>query len=430
MNTNTQKKIVQLQAELNAAFIERENAIRLVLVSLISHQHILLLGPPGVAKTEIIRFLCQAIGATCFQRLLTKFTTADDLFVSGVATAEAETKEGVKLTRIEASTSGMLPEAEIVLLDEIWKGSSAIANTLLTLLNERLYYKAGKPCVCPLRSVFAASNEIPLSSDGLDAILDRFSFRTYVPPLSSEGRLRLARMLMGTRPVVTPNLLTLAEMDELHASLNDVTVPDDLMREVARIPERLSQPDNPKDVQTSIPSDRRVMNAYSLLRANALLAGRTTVAPIDLQQVLPYVTWLTGPITTREPSAAKLRLLEQVWRDGNSSDAQALMNECAAVQAAYRALDPEMRIMRDLKLGMAKGQSNDYAKKLPDFLNQTARIMAQIEAAIQCLRAGSKAVWDEERPMVEQNADTFDTYYKTLAGMLREFSADARTIVK
>lgn len=429
MKTSIHKKAVQLQAELNAAFVERENAVRLALIALICKEHLLLLGPPGVAKSELIRFQSMAIGATCFQRLVTKFTTADDLFVSGVATAESESN-GVKLTRIESSTCRMLPEAEIVFLDEIWKGSSAIANTLLTLLNERLYYKAGTPCACPLRSVFAASNEVPLSSDGLDAILDRFVLRTYVPPLSSEGRLRLARMMMGQRPVVTPNLLTIAEIDELNASLDGIAFPDDMVKEVARIPERMSQPDQPKDVKTSTPSDRRIMKTYNLLRANALLAGRTAVNPTDLAQVLPYVTWLTGPIATREPPEPTLRMIEQVWRNGNSLDGQTLRDGFAEAQAAYNALQPEIRTMRDLKLGNANGQSNDYAKRLPEFLNQTARTMAQIEAAAQRFRARSKELWDEERPAMEQNADAADIYYTNLAAMLREFSADARSVIK
>ena len=131
----------------------------------------MLLGPPGTAKSALIRSLAELMQARYFEYLLTRFTEPNEIF--GPVDIAAF-RDGV----YRRNTAGMMPEAEIVFLDEVFKSNSAILNALLTLLNERKFTSGGQVIKCPLISVFAASNEVP-SDETLTAIFDRFLVRVH-----------------------------------------------------------------------------------------------------------------------------------------------------------------------------------------------------------------------------------------------------------
>ena len=151
------------------SFIGKDEIVRLMSVAVVAGEHCVLLGPPGTAKSALIRTLAQLLQATYFEYLLTRFTEPNELF--GPVDINAF-RDGV----YRRNTKGMLPEAEIVFLDEIFKSNSAILNALLTLLNERKFVSGGETISCPLISVFGASNEVP-SDETLGAIFDRFLLR-------------------------------------------------------------------------------------------------------------------------------------------------------------------------------------------------------------------------------------------------------------
>ncbi len=154
---------------LQQQFIGKDEVIRLMSVAVVAGEHCVLLGPPGTAKSALIRTMAQLVQANYFEYLLTRFTEPNELF--GPVDINAF-REGV----YRRNTKGMLPEAEIVFLDEIFKSNSAILNSLLTLLNERRFVSGGSTIDCPLISVFGASNEVP-SDETLGAIFDRFLLR-------------------------------------------------------------------------------------------------------------------------------------------------------------------------------------------------------------------------------------------------------------
>lgn len=162
-------RLRQVADTLRQQIIGKDEIIRLMLVSVVAGEHCVLLGPPGTAKSALIRTLSQLIQADYFEYLLTRFTEPNELF--GPVDINAF-REGV----YQRNTAGMLPEAQVVFLDEIFKSNSAILNSLLTLLNERKYVSGGKTISCPLISVFGASNEVP-SDETLGAIFDRFLLR-------------------------------------------------------------------------------------------------------------------------------------------------------------------------------------------------------------------------------------------------------------
>ena len=163
------QRLRQVAQTLQGQFIGKDEIIRLMSIAIVAGEHCVLLGPPGTAKSALIRTMAQLLQANYFEYLLTRFTEPNELFgpVDINAFREGEYRR---------NTSGMLPEAEVVFLDEIFKSNSAILNALLTLLNERKYVSGGLTIECPLISVFGASNEVP-SDETLGAIFDRFLLR-------------------------------------------------------------------------------------------------------------------------------------------------------------------------------------------------------------------------------------------------------------
>src|SRR5699024_10820526 len=155
------EKLMEIKNALNGKFFEREKEVEALLVALLSQQHMLLIGPAGTAKSQLATELANIISeSNYFQWLLTRFTTPEELF--GPLNLK-ELEQGV----YKRNTANKLPEAEISFLDEIFKSNSAILNSLLTLINERLFYNNGSPEETPIMTIVGASNEYPEEDEGL-----------------------------------------------------------------------------------------------------------------------------------------------------------------------------------------------------------------------------------------------------------------------
>ena len=166
-----------VRGQLRQAFVAKTEIIDLLVVCVVAGEHLLLLGPPGTAKTALVQRFVNLIDADCFEYLLTKFTEPNELF--GPVDIELLTEK----KRYRRLTEGMLPDANMIFLDEIFKANSAILNTLLTVMNERVFYNGsdnGAPGLhahpLPVLSVFGASNELPDDTE-LQALVDRFAVR-------------------------------------------------------------------------------------------------------------------------------------------------------------------------------------------------------------------------------------------------------------
>ncbi len=274
-----QDKFLAARGELAAALVERDEEVDLVLTGLVAGEHVLLVGPPGTAKSLLLDSVARWMTGRRFTALLTKFTQPDELF-GPVSLA------GLKEDRFVRVTTGRLPEAEFVYLDEVFKGSSAILNTLLRVLNERTFDDGGgvaRPV--PLRLCVASSNEWPSAFEGgkeLAAVFDRFAFRKAVRPVASgDGRKRLLwadDLTPALSATVTP-----AEVDRARAEAAEVPWSGDakealeaVLRELARDGVR--------------PGDRRQRKAVGAARAYAWLSGSERVEPEHLE-VLQAVLW-------------------------------------------------------------------------------------------------------------------------------------------
>ncbi|HEY8429880.1 MAG TPA: AAA family ATPase [Sandaracinaceae bacterium] len=175
--SQTIQRLQQVARTLESSFLGKSEAVRLMLVAALAGEHMVLIGPPGTAKSALIRMFAKLIGATYFEYLLTRFTEPNEIF--GPIDIQ-KFRAGEYQRRMD----GMLPQAEIVFLDEVFKANSAILNSLLSVLNERVYTVGSTVVRTPLISAFGASNEVPNDED-LMAVFDRFLLRVRSDNLDS-----------------------------------------------------------------------------------------------------------------------------------------------------------------------------------------------------------------------------------------------------
>ncbi|MGE0822589.1 MAG: AAA family ATPase [Candidatus Binatia bacterium] len=268
-----QEKLRKVRDEFQQTFFERTELIDGALAALLAAQHVLIVGPPGTAKSMLADELCRRIdGANYFQWLLTKFTTPEELFGA------------VSLKALEADdyrrvTTHKLPEAHVAFLDEVFKASSSILNAILTIINERVFHNGHQVTHVPLLTLFGASNELP-EDDELLALYDRFLLRFVVGYISED--FRFLKMLQ-TQEATQRTTLTLDELRTMQTETRAIVVPDAVLQGLADIRRELQK-------KGIVASDRRYRQSLSLLQALAYLRGRTTVIESDLF-FLEHVLW-------------------------------------------------------------------------------------------------------------------------------------------
>lgn len=269
-------KLDSIRSELNDSFHERSDEINSLLTALLAREHVLLLGPPGTAKSALARAICDCVkGANFFEWLLTKFSTPEELY-------GPISFKGMEQDQYRRITTSKLPEAHIGFLDEIFKANSAILNSLLALINERRFHNNGSPVNCPLISIVGASNELPeKEEEGLDALFDRFLLRHWVDYISDRDTLK--SLLSSSDEPSISTTLTGAQLELLQAAVEKVKVGDDILEAILTIKAELEA------IGIKV-SDRRWKKALRIVKAHALLNGNSEVTEDDLL-ILSHCLW-------------------------------------------------------------------------------------------------------------------------------------------
>jgi len=348
-------KLQALERELAASLIERDEVIRASLIALLATQHLVVLGPPGTAKSQLVTTLAERIspqngaGLRSFAYLMTRFTTPEELF--GPVSVS-----GLKRDEYRRITAGKLVEAELVFLDEIFKASSAILNALLKIANERVFHNGDQELQVPLISLFGASNEMPQGNE-LEALWDRFLLRFRVGYVSDTGFAKFIRAasaklgakqnghkLNGSQQAT----LLQSELVALQQSAEQVLIPNATIDLIEQLRKDLAG-------KGIIVSDRRWGQTLGVLQAHALTEGRDAVTEDDLV-FLKHVLW--------QSPEQQVEIGKAVARIGNPLNSKAVDYEDQAASVHRECMDAQRTAQGDEQKMQAAIEANTKLKQI------------------------------------------------------------------
>ena len=292
-----------LLLEMNRGIYEKETEISLSLLAALAGESIILLGPPGVAKSMVARQLKNAFrDAHSFEYLMSRFSTPDEIF-GPVSIQKLKTSD-----TYERAVDGYLPTADVVFLDEIWKAGPAIQNTLLTVINEKIFRNGNREMHLPLKLLVAASNELPAKGEGLEALWDRFVIRIESRPIKMEKNFRamllevksslevkseerrvknstdLFEDTISDEQIGADVSISPAEYAEWSQAIDKIGVKEEVLDAISRIRKALRavNVDEAAERRNIYVSDRRWKNIVRLLRTSAFMQDREEVDICDL----------------------------------------------------------------------------------------------------------------------------------------------------
>lgn len=286
------ERFQRLLRDMNRGIYEKETEISLSLLAALAGESVILLGPPGVAKSMVARQLKTAFrDARSFEYLMSRFSTPDEIF-GPVSIQKLKSSD-----TYERAVEGYLPTADVVFLDEIWKAGPAIQNTLLTVINEKIFRNGNREMRLPLKLLVAASNELPAKGEGLEALWDRFVIRIESRPIRQEKNFRSMLLEVENLSEVkseeqssaaegeaNSNVITAEEYAEWSENINKIGVKEDVLDviSVVRKSLRTVNVDEAAERRNIYVSDRRWKNIMRLLRTSAFMQDREEVAVCDL----------------------------------------------------------------------------------------------------------------------------------------------------
>ena len=287
------KKFNAVEGDLNLILFERREIIHGLTLAMLSNVNMLLLGPPGTGKSLLVSEWSKRLeGSKYFSWMLSKFSTPEELF-------GPYSLLGLEEDHYKRVTAGKLPEANFGFIDEIFKAGAAILNSMLTLLNERIFYNDGIPVDTPLLAVIGASNEIPETEDGLDALYDRFQMKFNVHRISETRNFK--QMLKST--LLTPMaIVSLNDIITAKKEIDQVNLTSQSIEILTKIRNSIES-----ESDSIYVTDRTYKTCVTVLKAEAWLQGRNFVDDDDFI-VLQDMLW-TEPKQIRQVASIVLDIV-------------------------------------------------------------------------------------------------------------------------
>ena len=271
------EKINYIIEKLSEGLYEKEEVVSLTLLCALAGKSVFLYGPPGTAKSLIVRRIASAFkDSKYFGQLMNRFTTPEDVF-GPVSLSK------LKEDKFERQTEGYLPKADFVFLDEIWKSSPAILNTLLTIINEKIYRNGSIEEKVPLKILVAASNETPPKGQGLDAMYDRFIMRLLVNPaedIDNFKSLIVDKDIDFNADLNEEDKISAQDLESLKSNIEEVEVPSNILNIIISIKNEIDEYNNGNNEPIYI-SDRRWKNIVYILKTAAYFCDREEILPVD-----------------------------------------------------------------------------------------------------------------------------------------------------
>lgn len=348
-NNNLKPRIEKLIKELTTGLQERDEIIAVSLLAALAGHNSFLFGPPGTAKSLISRRISCAFKETnYFECLMNKFSTPEEV-VGPVSIKE------LKQDKYTRKTNSYLPTADFAFLDEIWKSSPAILNTLLTLINEKTFKNGDTVEKAPLKALIAASNETPASGQGLEALYDRFSVRLNVPPMQNRENFESILNQKPTESTVAIDdglKISTEEWTEWQSTIHDVSLSKDTLVIINLIRAELEKESENLNVYVS---DRRWQRAAMLTKASAFLSDRKETNHTDAL-LLRHCLW-----TTKDNRSDVIEAVENAVRKCGFNSAHFNIKEIdEEIERLDQEISDELFVSEDIYKTIRLGNGKEY----------------------------------------------------------------------
>ncbi|MGI9392594.1 MAG: AAA family ATPase [Parvibaculales bacterium] len=345
------QKIQKICEALSSGVLEKEEAITVSLLAALAGQNVFLLGPPGTAKSLIARRLASVFETNAyFEYLMQRFSTPEEVFGP---ISLAELKKDNYIRKVE----GYLPVADFAFLDEIWKSSPAVLNTLLTIINEKKFRNGTDVKTVPLKALISASNETPPANQGLEALYDRFLVRLMLSPVQEKNSFEKVIQQAPAKSEVdikNGDKITNKEFELWQLEIDEVKLSPETLNVIQAVRIQIEQSNKDREQKIYV-SDRRWQRAARILKAGAYFCDRKITNLVDTL-LLRHCLW-----STDSDRAVLQKIVEDAVRENGLNSAISFSRLEKKKIKLDQEIQKELYHSKDIyKTVKLKGEKIDY----------------------------------------------------------------------